>query len=71
MTDSQHSRTEWPELVGVDIDEAVSKILSEREDLQVQPVPATYAVTADYRTDRVRVRFDEATRTVSRTPCIG
>ncbi|QMU70771.1 serine protease inhibitor [Streptacidiphilus sp. P02-A3a] len=71
MTNSENGRTEWPDLVGADVDEAALKINGDRPDLVVRPVPSTHAVTADYRTDRVWLWFDEESRLVSRTPRIG
>ncbi|XP_038063304.1 glu S.griseus protease inhibitor-like [Patiria miniata] len=60
----------WPELVGQTGEEA--KAVIEREDptLEVEIVPYGYAVTADYRTDRVRIYLDAEGR-VATPPTIG
>ena len=71
MADSEYGRTEWPELVGVDVDEAVQSLREAAPALNVWPVASGSGVTADRRTDRVRLWFEEATRTVSRVPRIG
>jgi hypothetical protein len=71
MTDSAHGRTEWPELLGVDIDEAVQKLRAAEPKLNVIPVESGSVVTANYRTDRVWLWFDKETRSVAHTPRIG
>ncbi len=71
MTDSAHGRTEWPELLGVDIDEAVQKLRAAEPKLNVIPVESGSVVTANYRTDRVWPWFDKETRSVAHTPRIG
>ncbi|MEZ0067551.1 hypothetical protein ABIA32_003564 [Streptacidiphilus sp. MAP12-20] len=71
MNASDRSRTEWPELVGVNVDEATLRIHADDPTLIIAAIPNGSAVTTDHRTDRVRLWFDEATQTVSQVPRIG
>ena len=61
----------WPALEGTPVESAVHTIKTERPGLHVLPVVAGSPVTADYRTDRVRVYFNPSTMTVEGVPCIG
>jgi len=61
----------WPELVGEDADAAAATILAETQNqVQVFIIPEDSLVSADYRTDRVRVFINEE-NLVSRKPMIG
>ena len=65
-------RQEWPELVGKTDEEAKQVILATAgpKVTNVQIVPADAMVTADFRTDRVRI-FVDASGKVARTPRVG
>merc|ERR1719263_366732 len=55
-------KTEWPELVGKDGEEAKKIIEGETAGTNIQQVsivPYGYMVTADYREDRVRIYLGE------------
>uniref|UniRef100_A0A7N0RHC4 Subtilisin inhibitor 1 n=1 Tax=Kalanchoe fedtschenkoi TaxID=63787 RepID=A0A7N0RHC4_KALFE len=60
----------WPELVGTPAGEAERKVKEEMEGANIFVVPADAFVTADYRTDRVRLYVDGAGNVV-RPPRIG
>jgi hypothetical protein len=62
---------EWPELVGTDVDAARLAILAARPGLHVHPVSLGTVVTADYRTNRVWLWFEEETQRVARVPRVG
>jgi len=65
------AKLSWPELVGIDADEAVEIILQEtRHEVDVEVIPEDSFVTADFRTDRVRVFVTEE-NLVARKPMIG
>ncbi len=68
---NQGEKTSWPELNGKNVDEAVQQIKEENPELKVFKVPLGSMVTMDYRTDRVRVYYDEATKLVQREPHCG
>ena len=68
---NQDEKTSWPELNGKNVDEAVQAIKDENPELVVLKVPVDSMVTMDYRTDRVRVFYDEATNLVKRIPHCG
>ena len=55
----QSQQLDFSQLVGLDVDVAVSKIKEMDASLSVQAIPEGSMVTMDYRTDRVRVFFDE------------
>ena len=55
----QAQQLDFSQLVGLDVDVAVSKIKEMDASLSVQAVPEGSMVTKDYRMDRVRVFFDE------------
>ena len=55
----QSQQLDFSQLVGLDVDVAVSKIKEMDASLSVQAIPEGSAVTKDYRMDRVRVFFDE------------
>ena len=63
-------RREWPELVGKTGEEAREVILATGAAADVEIVPEDAMVTADFRTDRVRV-FVDGSGKVARTPIIG
>merc|ERR1712043_20229 len=64
-------KMEWPEVVGMTADEAKEIILRECGGCTVEVIPKDAMVTMDYRTDRVRIRVDEATGKVAFSPRIG
>jgi hypothetical protein len=64
------TKTSWPELVGVTAEEAERKIKEEKSGAEIQVVPPDSFVTADYRTQRVRLYVDESNKVI-RTPGIG
>jgi len=66
----EEGRTSWPELVGKTGAEAKATIEEENPSLQVVIVPYGSVVTADYRTDRVRIYVD-VEGIVVETPRIG
>ena len=55
----QAQQLDFSQLVGLDVDVAVSKIKEMDASLSVQAIPEGSGVTKDYRMDRVRVFFDE------------
>ncbi|XP_057459141.1 subtilisin inhibitor CLSI-I-like [Lotus japonicus] len=63
-------KTSWPELVGVTTEEAERKIKEEMSGVEIQVVPPGSFVTADFKTQRVRLYVDESGM-VTRTPGIG
>lgn len=63
-------KTEWPELVGKDANEA-NELLEKETSLNIFLVPTGSVMTMDYRTNRVRVSFDPATNKVVKTPRVG
>ena len=66
------NKEEWPELVGINGEDAKRKVEEERPDLNsVQVVPSNAMVTMDYRQDRVRIFVDPNTQTVTKPPRIG
>mmetsp|Transcript_22574 Transcript_22574/g.31520 ORF Transcript_22574/g.31520 Transcript_22574/m.31520 type:complete len:117 (-) Transcript_22574:122-472(-) len=67
---NEPGKMEWPEVVGMAAEDA--KTLIEGEcGCSVQVIPKDAMVTMDYRTDRVRIRVDEATGKVAFSPRIG
>jgi hypothetical protein len=64
------TKTSWPELVGVTAEEAERKIKEEKSGAEIQVVPPDSFVTADYRTQRVRLYVDESNKVI-RIPGIG
>ena len=63
-------KTEWPELVGKDANEA-KELLEKETSFNVFLVPTGSAVTMDYRTNRVRISFDPANNKVVKAPRVG
>lgn len=61
---------EWPQLVGKKGEEAKTEIENEDSSLKVQLIPADCGVTADFRTDRVRI-FVDADGNVAKPPRVG
>lgn len=68
---NQEEKTSWPELEGKNVDEAVQSIKDENPELVVEKHSVNSMVTMDFRMDRVRVFYDEATNFVSRAPHCG
>lgn len=64
------TKTSWPELVGVTAEEAERKIKEEFAGVEIQVVPPGYFVTADFKSQRVRLYVDESQK-VTRTPMIA
>ena len=60
-----------PELLGIDVETAVSAIRTERPDLNVQVLDQDAMYTQDYVTERVRIFEDAESRTVARVPRVG
>lgn len=69
-TNNNPTKTSWPELVGVTAEEAEKKVKEEVTGIEIQVVPPGNFVTADFRTNRVRLYVDEANKVI-RTPGIG
>ncbi|GMN53491.1 hypothetical protein TIFTF001_022651 [Ficus carica] len=68
---STEGKNSWPELVGVKSEVAENKIKSENPSVKsVNIVPEGSFVTADFRTDRVRVWVDEH-GIITKVPKIG
>ena len=65
-----HTHTQ-PELLGIDVETAVSAIRTERPDLNVQVLDQDAMYTQDYVTERVRIFEDAESRTVARVPRVG
>jgi len=53
------TKTQWPELVGMPIDQAIAIIYVQRPDLEVIPVPVDAILQLDYNTGRVWLKEDE------------
>lgn len=69
--DGDNPPRSWPELIGVDAEEAKAQILKDDPNLKVIVVPpGNMAVTMDYRPDRVRIFTAEGGK-VSRAPSTG
>lgn len=54
-------QTEWPNLVGLDKDEAVSWLKAHTVEKHIIPVRMDAAVTMDYSTSRIRVFYNPDT----------
>lgn len=63
-------KTEWPELVGKDANEA-KELLEKETSLTIFLVPTGSVVTMDYRTNRVRITFDPTNNKVVKAPRVG
>ena len=63
-------KTSWPELVGTTSEEAKKKIKEEMTEADIQVIPPGYFVTADFRSQRVRIYVDQSDKVI-RTPIIG
>ncbi|CAD6273285.1 unnamed protein product [Miscanthus lutarioriparius] len=61
------AKTSWPEVVGLSVEEAKKAILKDKPDADIVVLPVGSIVTADYRTDRVRIFVD----TVAQPPHVG
>ncbi|WVZ88522.1 hypothetical protein U9M48_035039 [Paspalum notatum var. saurae] len=60
-------KTEWPELVGCTIKEAIERIKAERPELNVVPITVGSATDKLYDPSRVRLWVD----TVAEVPRVG
>eukprot|EP00285_Hemiselmis_virescens_P013180 CAMPEP_0173377946 /NCGR_PEP_ID=MMETSP1356-20130122/1199_1 /TAXON_ID=77927 ORGANISM="Hemiselmis virescens, Strain PCC157" /NCGR_SAMPLE_ID=MMETSP1356 /ASSEMBLY_ACC=CAM_ASM_000847 /LENGTH=114 /DNA_ID=CAMNT_0014330863 /DNA_START=12 /DNA_END=356 /DNA_ORIENTATION=+ len=69
-TEEAPSRTTWHHLLGASAAVAKEEIETEYPDLKVFVLPKDAMVTADYRTDRVRIFVDE-NQVVVKEPSIG
>jgi len=61
------TKTSWPELVGLSVEEAKKVILKDKPDADIVVLPVGAKVTGDYLPDRVRIFVD----TVAETPRVG
>lgn len=67
---SPEGKTSWPELVGMNGQEAKSQLEASVSDKQIFVVPEDGMVTMDYRTDRIRI-FVDKDGNVARPPTLG
>ncbi len=66
------SKTQWPELEGVNDDEACEMIRKESDNtIEVIKLLENSFVTSDYRTNRVRVYYNKTTKLVVGVPSRG
>ena len=63
-------KKEWPELVGLNGEEAEKRVKHDDPTVQTQIIEEDMMYTADYRLDRVRIFVDNAGK-VSRPPKRG
>mmetsp|Transcript_93180 Transcript_93180/g.268188 ORF Transcript_93180/g.268188 Transcript_93180/m.268188 type:complete len:131 (-) Transcript_93180:30-422(-) len=70
MTTTDKSKNSWPELVGLDGQEAKAKLEEQEPDKKIFLIPEGRMVTMDYRTDRIRIFLDGDGK-VSRAPILG
>ncbi|XP_020618902.1 subtilisin inhibitor-like [Orbicella faveolata] len=63
-------KTEWPELVGKDAEEATTVIDKEHPGLKIQIIPENSFVIKNLEEKRVRI-FVDREQMVVRIPCIG
>ncbi|CAD6342696.1 unnamed protein product [Miscanthus lutarioriparius] len=66
-TECGGTKTSWPELVGLSVEEAKKVILKDKPDADIVVLPVGSPVTRDYRPNRVRIFVD----TVAETPHVG
>jgi hypothetical protein len=66
-----NEKTSWPELEGVNVDQAVETIKAENPALTVLKNVEGGMITYDYRIERVRVFYNPQTNLVSGTPRVG
>ncbi len=67
---ADESRKSWPELVGMNGEEAKAQLQAALPGKKIMLVPQDSMVTMDYRTDRVRI-FVDSEGNVARTPTLG
>ncbi|PIA54668.1 hypothetical protein AQUCO_00900912v1 [Aquilegia coerulea] len=67
---SSGPKTEWPELIGLTVEEAKEKILLDKPRVVFQVVPPGHFVTMDFNTRRVRLYLDASER-IARAPQVG
>ena len=70
MTTPAKPQKSWPELVGMDGEEAKAKLQELEPEKNIILVPAGSGVTRDYRPNRIRIFLDKDGK-VTRTPIIG
>ena len=68
--DQSQGEHDFSQFVGRAVDEVVEQIRANNPGLSVVKIPEGSMVTCDYRTDRVRVYYDEA-GVVNDAPRIG
>ncbi|KAF5188497.1 Subtilisin inhibitor [Thalictrum thalictroides] len=67
---SSGGKTQWPELMGLTVEEAKEKILLDMPRVVFQVVPPGHFVTMDFNTRRVRLYVD-ASGKIARAPQVG
>jgi hypothetical protein len=67
---ADEARKSWPELVGMNGEEAKAQLQAALPGKKIMLVPKDSMVTMDYRTDRVRI-FVDSEGNVARTPTLG
>ncbi|KAL5561771.1 hypothetical protein UlMin_031518 [Ulmus minor] len=70
MSCSENEKSAWPELVGVNGEEAAATIRRENPNVSTMIVKEGMMVTMDFRCDRVRIWVDTY-GIVKQTPQIG
>ena len=71
-TTTPYKAKTWPEVVGMDIDAAITYIESQPGGLYVRKYPDTMqAFTMDFQQGRVRVIYNQQTRRVTKVPLNG
>ncbi|EES18867.1 hypothetical protein SORBI_3009G009400 [Sorghum bicolor] len=65
--ESGGAKTSWPELVGLNVEEAKKVILKDKPDADIVVLPVGSPVTRDYRPNRVRIFVD----IVAEAPHVG
>ncbi|KAI4964032.1 hypothetical protein ZWY2020_008471 [Hordeum vulgare] len=63
----EEKKSSWPELVGKSIEDAREVILKDMPEADIEVLPTDSVVTADWRSNRVRILAD----TVATTPHIS
>ncbi|WP_037603451.1 serine protease inhibitor [Streptacidiphilus rugosus] len=64
-------KSAWPELVGVDVEEAEQVVRAERPDVVVEARLAGMARATGYRPERVRLIYNATTGRITQEPHIG
>jgi hypothetical protein len=66
--DIENQKSRWPEVVGLNVDEAIEIIKRDDPTLNVIKMEPGKFATRDYRFDRVFVYYDFETNLVKNTP---